>query len=91
MAKISIVRPHTLGIAGARQAIERVGEDLAAKHQINHAWHGDTLKVQRSGVDGSLEVLEDAVRIDLNLGFAASLFKGTIEQAIQAELDRQLG
>jgi putative polyhydroxyalkanoate system protein len=90
MAKISITRSHALGLAGAKQAIDTIGADLAAKYQVTHQWAGNTLKVSRSGLDGTLEVTDTTVIINLNLGFLLSAVKGQIENAINAELDQRL-
>lgn len=91
MAKISITRPHSLGLAGAKQAIDSVGNDLATQYEVTRQWSGDTLQVKRSGMDGTLEVTDSAVTINLNLGFILSAAKGPIERAINNELDKRLG
>lgn len=90
MSKISITRPHALGLDAARQAVEKVGQDLAATYGIKQAWQGNALKVARSGLDGQLLVSDNDVRIDLKLGLLLSVMKETIEKAIHAELDKRL-
>jgi hypothetical protein len=90
MSTISITRPHSLGLAAAREAIEKVGQDLAAQYGLAHQWKGDTLKVHRSGLEGQLAVSDNQVQIDLKLGFLLSAFKSNIEQAIDKELATRL-
>lgn len=90
MAKISLAHAHTLGKSQARQVVEQVVAELASKHQIQSVWHGDTLNIKRSGLDGTLAVTDEAVNIQVNLGFLLSAVKPIIEREINEELDARL-
>lgn len=91
MAKISIQRTHQLGLAQAREAINQVGQDLASSYQLSQEWQGNTLRVKRSGLEGTIAVSDRDVQIDLQLGLLLSAAQGAIKQAIHAELERRLG
>ena len=86
MAHIDLVRPHALGLAGARRAAEAVALDLEREHGLRPTWEGDTLRVDGPGVHGTLTAGPDAVRVVVRLGLAMRPFR----RALQAEIERQL-
>ncbi len=90
MSQISLSRDHTLGLDGAKQAIDQVGQDLAGKYGIDHRWKGNVMEVWGSGVIGTLKVTEETVQIDLSLGFLVAFLKESITGRINDELDSRL-
>ncbi|UVE18242.1 polyhydroxyalkanoic acid system family protein [Pseudomonas sp. LS44] len=90
MARITIERPHSLGRAAARERAEQLAERLARQYQVSYRWNGDTLEFKRSGADGSIEVGEDRVRVELKLGLLLSAMSGTIKREIETTLDEKL-
>ena len=59
MAEIDITRAHTLGLAEARTAAERMEGHLGRKFGLKGFWDGDTLHFERPGVRGSLALTRD--------------------------------
>ena len=51
-------------------------------------WDGNTLRFERSGVNGKLVVTKDSVAVDAKLGFLLSAFKPKIEAHINDNFDR---
>jgi putative polyhydroxyalkanoate system protein len=90
MAKITLVRPHTLGKTRAKAIVDQVAADLSSKYQVQSAWQGDTLVIKRSGLDGTLAVSETEVDIQVNLGFLLSAVKPVIEREINDQLNAKL-
>lgn len=90
MAKISLIRPHTMGVARARQIVDQVAAELATKHQVKSAWQGNTLDLSRSGLKGSLAVTDTEVNIRVELGLLLSAFKPIIEREITEQLNAKL-
>lgn len=88
MAVIDILRPHALGLAGARRAADGVAERLRAEFGVDTAWQGDVLHVSGRGVDGQLTAAADAVRVHARLGLLARPFRRALEREITRELDR---
>ena len=87
MADIEIRRIHDLGLKDARQAAERMAEQLGRKFGLKGDWAGNVLSFERPGVNGSLSVGEKDVRLSVTLGFLLKAMRGSIEQAIESELD----
>jgi putative polyhydroxyalkanoate system protein len=54
------------------------------------AWQGDLLTFQRSGASGSVEVGDDFVEFNVKLGMLLTPMKGSIESAIQQQVDKSL-
>lgn len=90
MAKIDIQREHNKSLKDARLAVERVAERIAEKFGITHAWDGNTLDFQGSGVSGKIAIAKQTVHVTATLGLLASAFKGSIESEIHRYLDREL-
>lgn len=87
MATIDIVRTHSLGIAGARKAVDRIAADISSKLQADTSWQGDSLAIKRSGANGRIDVEEEKVRVNIELGMMFSPMRGMIEQQINSYLD----
>ncbi|MEK1943375.1 MAG: polyhydroxyalkanoic acid system family protein [Pseudomonas sp.] len=90
MARITVERSHTLGREGARAKAEELAERLAQEYAVRYQWNGDVLEFKRSGADGSIEVGDDSVRVELKLGLMLSALSGTIKREIEKGLDESL-
>lgn len=90
MAKINVERPHSLGREAARAKAEKLAERLASQYDVRYRWNGDTLEFKRSGADGRIEVGEDHVSVQLNLGLLLSPMSSSIKREIEAALDKSL-
>ena len=88
MADIDIRRTHALGLEGARAAAERMAAHLASKFDLKGDWRGDTLHFERPGVTGSLAIGEHDVHLAVALGFLLKAMKGSIQSAVQQEMDK---
>src|SRR4051812_40035534 len=88
MADIEIRRTHALGMTAARAAAERMAEHLGRKFDLKGDWKGDTLHFERPGVNGSLAVGEQDVHLSVALGFLLKAMKGSIQAAVEQELDK---
>lgn len=90
MARITVERPHNLGLEAARAKAEQLAERLASEYDVRYRWAGNTLEFKRSGADGSIEVAADQVRVRLNLGLLLSALGGSIKAEIERTLDQSL-
>lgn len=90
MPSIKIERDHQLSVNDAKARVEQVAEKMAVKFQMQTAWDKNTLKFTRSGVDGTIKIAEDKIRIDAELGFMLGFLKTTIEKEVQSYLDKAL-
>jgi putative polyhydroxyalkanoate system protein len=89
MADIELTRKHGLGLAAARTAAEKMSDQLSKKFGLQGRWAGDTLHFERPGVTGSLAITEKNVDLTVTLvGFLMKAMKGSIERAVNEELDK---
>jgi putative polyhydroxyalkanoate system protein len=88
MADISLQRKHKLGLKKAKEAAQKVADELAESFDMESEWEGNTLSFERSGVSGKLVVTKDGVVVDAKLGFLLSAFKPKIEEQINKNFDR---
>jgi len=87
MADIDLHRAHNLGVKGARAAAERMAEHLGRKFGLKGGWDGHVLRFERPGVTGSLAITAKNLHLSVSLGFLLKAMKGSIEQAVEHELD----
>lgn len=90
MAHITVERAHTLGKEGARAKAEQLAQKLKDQYGLEPTWSGDTLNLKRSGVKGTVQVAEDSLRVDVELGLLMSAMSGTIKSEIEKALDKAL-
>ena len=88
MADIQIHRPHGLGLKAAKAAADKMAESLGRKFDLKGDWNGNVLTFQRPGVSGSLSISDKAVDLSVTLGFLLKAMKGSIQSAIEQELDK---
>ena len=89
MPKISISRNHSLSPAVLKQRLVDLGEKLQSKYQAKTSWEGDkTMNVKGPGVEGKLTIDNNKVDVNLDLGWALTVMKGKIEEALSKELER---
>lgn len=90
MARIRVERTHNLGIEAAREKAQPLVEKLQERYGLTPVWAGDTVKLKRSGVSGTLEIGEASVKVEVELGMLMSAMSGTIEAEIKRSLDKAL-
>ena len=88
MPDIEVRRVHNLGLQGARKAADKLAADLGRKFGLTGGWEGDVMRFERPGVTGSLANDAAALHLSVSLGFLLKAMKGSIEEAVTAELDR---
>jgi putative polyhydroxyalkanoate system protein len=91
MAIIAIAKKHELSHAKAKEAAQKIADDLAKRFDLNCEWKGDRIEFERPGVSGELHVGKAEVRLDCQLGFLLSMLKPTIEDAVNRDFDKYFG
>jgi putative polyhydroxyalkanoate system protein len=79
MAHIRVTQHHKLPLAQAKQAAQKVTDDLSAKLDMKSHWKDNVLHFTRSGVTGSLAVDESKAILDIKLGLMLSMLSGKVE------------
>jgi putative polyhydroxyalkanoate system protein len=90
MSDIAFVRRHTLPIAKAKTLVQKAADALAAELQLESEWHGNTVRFQRSGVNGKIHVTDSKIHLDVTLGFLLKPFKAKLVGEIERNLDKYL-
>ena len=90
MSNIHIKRRHRLPPGELRERVEHIAQDLRSKLNADYAWKGDSLQFKRAGVSGSIDIAEDAIELNIELGLLLSPMKGKIEETINKNLDQAL-
>ena len=90
MARFTVERAHCLGKEGARAKADTLAQKLNDKYDVGSSWSGDTLNLKRSGVKGTVEVDDDSLRINVELGLLMSAMSGTLKSEIEKALDKAL-
>jgi putative polyhydroxyalkanoate system protein len=87
MPSIAVKRRHSLDHKRAKAAAEKIARDLKKRFELEYAWEGDHIAFERPGLSGTLRVGKTDVRLDVELSFLLLPLKGSIERAIDRELD----
>jgi len=90
MSDIAFIRSHALPIARAKTLVQKFADALAAEHQLESEWHGNTLCFQRPGVNGKIHITGSKVHLDVTLGLLLKLFKEKFVGEIERNLDKYL-
>ena len=94
MAEIRIVREHALGLEQARRLAWRWGEVAVKKLEMQVTYDEgkshDTLRFERPGAHGELQVGKDRFVLHARLGLLLGVFRGKIESEIVKNLDELL-
>jgi putative polyhydroxyalkanoate system protein len=91
MGTISIAKTHHLSHKKAKEAAQKVADDLRARFALEYTWNGDCIDFARPGLEGQLHVLKDQVRLDCKLGFLLTALKPAIEREVEKEFDKRFG
>lgn len=90
MARISVERAHRLGLAAALEKARPLVEKLAGQYGLTPIWTGNSVKLKRSGVNGTLQVEDTSIKVDVELGLLMSAMSGSIKSEIEKALDKAL-
>ena len=88
MADISIKQQHKLTHKKAMAAAQKVADKMAEDYDMASEWEGDVLHFKRSGVTGSLTLLEHEAHLEVTLGFLLKAFAPTIEEKVTAQMKK---
>ena len=82
---------HTMSRENAQAAADELAGDLARTFDIDYAWEGDHIHFERPGVNGTITVRENEIRIEARLGLLLLFLKPQIESEIARYLQEHFG
>ena len=85
-----IRRSHELGLDEARRRVDQIADEICERFDLTSEWHGDDLHFSGSGVSGHIALDECSIEVTVKLSLALTLFKGTIQSAVEAALDHHV-
>jgi putative polyhydroxyalkanoate system protein len=91
MSEIRVCRAHGVTLKRARKGAEHIAEELGEEFGLDHEWDGNTLRFQRMGVSGHIEVGKKEVEIYVKLGFLLIALRPRIEHEINRFCDENFG
>jgi putative polyhydroxyalkanoate system protein len=89
MSDIKMTKAHAHGKDEAKKRIDRLLGKMADGMGLKTEWDGDTCKFT-GPAKGEIKVGEQNVDVEVKLGLAAKMMKGTIEKKLAEGLDRAL-
>ena len=88
MADICLSIPHNKTKEELMEGISETINETASRLHIVADWKTDGVCAFSGPVKGTLKIEDEAVSVNLTLGFAARMFKGKIEERLREELER---
>jgi len=86
MTRIHIKHQHNLPQGEARALVEEIAGDLKKELKAEYSMEGNSLRFQRTGASGSVDLGEDFVEVNVNLGLLLGPMKGAIEKSIRQKI-----
>lgn len=89
MADVRVTQPHSLSREDAKQKMSGF-EEMMKKYGVSAKWSGSRADLKGTGVKGSIDVADTAVKIELKLGMlakAAGIDASRLEKSIARRLN----
>lgn len=91
MSTINIQREHGTTKEKAKDAVQKIAEELQQSMGATYQWQQDILSFKQAGAKGDITVDDHKVDIKIELSLLMKPLKGTIEQQIGQRLDKLIG
>ncbi len=88
MAWFSVSRTYTQPRDEVRNTAQELADQLERQYGVRARWQGDVVTMRGNGVDGRLEIDDEAVHVKVSLGLMARVFEGPIRRVVDDYLDR---
>jgi putative polyhydroxyalkanoate system protein len=88
MADISIKQQHKLPHEKAKDAAQRVADQMVEEFDMTAQWEGDVLSFKRSGVSGTLALNDSEAQLDVTLSAMLKAFAPKIEEQLTKNMQK---
>ena len=90
MSRVRIQRTHTLGSQEVRRRFSEVEASLQQHYGMTIAWEGQSGAFHGHGITGQVQVAEDHLAIDMQLGMLLWPFTNRIQETLEQQVDQLL-
>jgi len=88
MPDIELVRSFSLPLAIAKSRVQKTVEELDAEYGLRSDWEDNTLRFDRTGLQGEIHVSHSEIRLHVNLSFLLKPLKAELTARIEDKFDR---
>ena len=88
MAHIDITRSHTLPKDKVQSLVVTVADDLVNRFGGSYELTPTGTRFKAPGVDGTFDILDNAIRVTVTLGLLMRPLKSVLEKQIHDEIDK---
>ena len=85
---INIIQRHSLKMQSARAAVQTAADELVRDFDMVVNWEGQVLRFKRSGVSGSLTLVEGEARLEVKLGMMLKAYASKIEDKLRKNMEK---
>jgi putative polyhydroxyalkanoate system protein len=85
---INIIQRHSLKMQSARAAVQTAVDELMRDFDMVVNWEGQVLRFKRSGVSGSLTLVEGEARLEVKLGMMLKAYASKIEDKLRRNMEK---
>lgn len=86
MTDITIVQPHQLSMAEARAAVQKAADEMTADYEMACEWRDDVLVFKRTGVSGTVALVDGSAQLDMKLGIFLRSFAPKIREKVAGNM-----
>ena len=90
MSTIHIKQHHDLTHDETKKRLDNLAEYLEGRYEGTYSWHGNSLRFQRTGVSGSIELGTGYIELRVKLGVVLMPKKSVIETLIRRHMPTAL-
>lgn len=87
MAGFNVSRSYSMPRDEVREIAKDLAKQIESQYGVRARWSGDVVSMRGSGVDGTLEIEDDVVRVKVSLGLMASMFERPLRRIVTEYLD----
>jgi putative polyhydroxyalkanoate system protein len=87
---MKLTKTHSVGVADAKERVERVVANLGARYGLAGRWEGDCMTVTGRSVNGRIMVNTHSVEVTVQVGLSLMMLEKTIRSELQGLLDEEL-
>ena len=91
MANIAINHPYTMPRAEVLEQVRKLADKMAERYQLDCRWVDEAcMTFSRTGASGQIDVGEQSLSLNMQLGMMLGMFKQPIEDEVNSFLAKNI-